>query len=107
MVKITAIRQCNERFAKENDAHLVCVFAGATSGSGAGALEAMVGMLHTSTFYIIGRSAVQFASQRKRLEKLSPSCKLEFLEAQVSLLSDVDGCASKSQLLKRRWICCI
>ncbi|KFZ24708.1 hypothetical protein V502_00804 [Pseudogymnoascus sp. VKM F-4520 (FW-2644)] len=91
MVKITAIRQFNERFAKENDAHLVCVFAGATSGSGAGALEAMVGMLHTSTFYIIGRSAAEFASQRKRLEKLSPGCKLEFLEAQVSLLSDVDG----------------
>lgn len=90
MVKITAIGQCNERFAKENDADLICVFAGATSGSGAGALEAMVGMLHTSTFYIIGRSAAQFASQQKRLEKLSPGCKVEFLEAQVSLLSDVD-----------------
>ncbi|OBT65010.1 hypothetical protein VE03_05663 [Pseudogymnoascus sp. 23342-1-I1] len=91
MVKSTTIRKCNERFAKENNADLVCVFAGATSGSGAGALEAMVGMLHTSTFYVIGRSAAQFASQRKRLEKLNPSCKLEFLEAQVSLLSDVDG----------------
>lgn len=91
MVKITEIRQYNERFAKENNADLVCVFAGATSGSGAGALEAMVGMLHTSTFYIIGRSAAQFASQRKKLEKLNPSCKLEFLEAQVSLISDVDA----------------
>ncbi|KFY26649.1 hypothetical protein V491_01222 [Pseudogymnoascus sp. VKM F-3775] len=72
MVKATEIRQCNERFAKENDVHLVCVFAGATSGSGAGALEAL------------------FASQRKKLEKLNPSCKLEFIEAQISLLSDVD-----------------
>jgi NAD(P)-dependent dehydrogenase (short-subunit alcohol dehydrogenase family) len=90
MVKTTAIRQCNEKFAKENNADLVCVFAGATSGSGAGALEAMVGILHPSTFYIIGRSAAQFASQRKKLEKLNPNCKLEFLEAQVSLLSDVD-----------------
>lgn len=90
MVKTTAISQCNERFAKENNADLVCVFAGATSGSGAGALEAMVGMLHTSTFYIIGRSAAQFASQRKKLEKINPNCKLEFLKAQVSLLSDVD-----------------
>lgn len=90
MVKATEIRQCNERFAKENDVHLVCVFAGATSGSGAGALEALVSMLHTSSFYIIGRSAAQFASQRKKLEKLNPSCKLEFIEAQISLLSDVD-----------------
>ncbi|KFY54646.1 hypothetical protein V496_07226 [Pseudogymnoascus sp. VKM F-4515 (FW-2607)] len=65
MVKITTIRECNERLAKENNADLVCVFAGATSGSGAGALEAMV-------------------------DKINPSCKLEFLEAQVSLLSDVD-----------------
>ncbi|KAL5347935.1 hypothetical protein ACLOAV_007346 [Pseudogymnoascus australis] len=90
MVKITTIRECNERLAKENNADLVCVFAGATSGSGAGALEAMVGMLHTSTFYIIGRSSTQFARQRKKLDKINPSCKLEFLEAQVSLLSDVD-----------------
>ncbi|KFY72413.1 hypothetical protein V499_07459 [Pseudogymnoascus sp. VKM F-103] len=91
MVKTTAIRQCNERFAKEKNPELVCVFAGATSGSGAGALEAMVGMLRTSTFYIIGRSSAQFASQRKKLEKLNPGCKLVFLEAQVSLLSDVDA----------------
>ncbi|OBT81098.1 hypothetical protein VE02_10279 [Pseudogymnoascus sp. 03VT05] len=91
MVKTTAIRQCNEHFARENNAGLICVFAGATSGSGAGTLEAMVGMLHSSTFYIIGRSAARFASQRKKLEKLNPNCKLEFLEAQVSLLSDVDA----------------
>ncbi|KFY41429.1 hypothetical protein V494_03007 [Pseudogymnoascus sp. VKM F-4513 (FW-928)] len=91
MVNITEIRRCNERFSAENNADLVCVFAGATSGSGAGALEATVRILHTSTFYIIGRSATQFASQRKKLEKLSPGCKLVFLEAQVSLLSDVDA----------------
>lgn len=90
MVKATEIRQYNERFVEENDVDLVCVFAGATSGSGAGALEAMVSMLQASTFYIIGRSAAQFASQRKKLERLNPSSKLEFLEAQISLLSDVD-----------------
>ncbi|KAL2005191.1 hypothetical protein VTN00DRAFT_3041 [Thermoascus crustaceus] len=91
MVKATTIRQSNARFASEYRDGLVCVFAGATSGIGASTLERMALMLQAPTFYVVGRSAARFASQRAKLESLNPSCKVVFLEAEVSLLSDVDA----------------
>ncbi|MCJ1454548.1 hypothetical protein MMC28_004901 [Mycoblastus sanguinarius] len=95
MVKATTIRQCNARFASEHHAGLVCVFAGATSGIGAGTLERMALMLQAPTFYVLGRSAARFASQRAKLESLNSSCKVVFLEAEVSLLSDVDAACTQ------------
>ncbi|KAG2000847.1 hypothetical protein GB937_010766 [Aspergillus fischeri] len=91
MVETTAIRECNARFTSEQHAGLVCVFAGATSGIGASTLERMALMLHAPTFYVLGRSAARFASQHAKLESLNPSCKVVFLEAKVSLLSNVDS----------------
>ena len=90
MVKATTIRQSNE-FDKERDVGLVCVFAGATSGIGAGTLEKMVQKLQESTFYVLGRSASRFADQRAKLESLNPSCKFVFIESEVSLLSSIDA----------------
>ena len=90
MVKATAVRQYIE-FNQEQDVGLVCVFVGATSGIGAGTLETMVQKLQESTFYVLGRSASRFAKQRARLESLSPSCKIVFIQAEVSLLSAVDA----------------
>ena len=90
MVKATTIRQCNARFASEHHEGLVCVFAGATSGIGAGTLERMALLLHAPTFYVLGRSAARFSSQRAKLQSLNPSCTVVFLQAEVSLLSDVD-----------------
>ncbi|KAE8454578.1 hypothetical protein EG329_000201 [Mollisiaceae sp. DMI_Dod_QoI] len=91
MVKTTTISQSNERFASaHHEEGTVCVFAGATSGIGAGTLERMATMLPSPTFYVIGRSAARFASQLEKLQSLNPSCKVVFLEAEVSLLSDVD-----------------
>jgi NAD(P)-dependent dehydrogenase (short-subunit alcohol dehydrogenase family) len=90
MTTITTIKQRNKQFASERHAGYVCVFAGATSGIGAGTLERMALMLDAPTFYVLGRSAARFASQRAKLESLNPSCKIVFLETEVSLLSDVD-----------------
>ena len=90
MVKATAIRQYIE-FNKEQDVGLVCVFVGATSGIGASTLEKMVQKLQKSTFYVLGRSASRFTNQRAKLESLSPSCKIVFIQAEVSLLSAVDA----------------
>jgi len=47
-------------------------------------------MLHSPTFYVIGRSAARFVAQHTKLATLNPNCKIAFLEADVSLLSDVD-----------------
>ena len=91
MVKAATVKQSNARYASEHHEGLVCVFSGATSGIGAGTLERMALMLHAPILYVIGRSAQRFASQRTKLEKLNPSCKVVFLEAQVSLLSDIDA----------------
>ena len=90
MVKITTVRQCNN-FNKEQDVGLVCVFAGATSGIGASTLERMVQKLQQSTFYILGRSAPRFADQLARLKSLNSSCRLVFIQAEVSLLVDIDA----------------
>lgn len=90
MVQITTIRQYNN-FNKQQDVGLVCVFAGATSGIGASTLERMVQKLQQSTFYILGRSAQRFAAQRARLKSLNSSCRLVFIQAEVSLLVDVDA----------------
>jgi NADP-dependent 3-hydroxy acid dehydrogenase YdfG len=102
MAKATTIRQCNARFASEHHAGLVCVFAGATGGIGASTLERMALMLHTLTFFVLGRSAARLASQRTKLESLNPSCKVVFLEAEVSLLSNVDTVCKQSTPLSRR-----
>lgn len=90
MVKVTTIKQCNARFASEHHAGLVCVFAGATSGIGASTPEKMVAMLDKSIFYVLGRSAARFEAQHSKLRSLNSSCKIVFVEVEVSLLSAVD-----------------
>lgn len=105
MVKASSISQYNTRFASEDNAGLVIVFAGATSGTGACTLEKMAVMLQAPTFYVIGRSTSRFASQRAKLESLNPSCKLVFLEAEVSLLSDVDTVCQKIAVAEKKVDC--
>ena len=90
MVKAAAVRQYID-FNKEQDVGLVCVFVGATSGIGASTLETMVRKLQKSTFYVLGRSASRFANQGAKLNSLNPSCKIVFIQAEVSLLASVDA----------------
>ncbi|KAF7870218.1 uncharacterized protein EAF02_009408 [Botrytis sinoallii] len=69
MVKIPEIYQANASFGKNNDSPqgLICVFAGATSNISASTLEALAEMLQSPTFYVLGRSATRFATQREKL----------------------------------------
>lgn len=93
MVKLPSVKQSNGAFAADRakSSGLVCVFAGATSGIGASTLEVTFSMLlHDSTFYILGRSAKKFESQRLKLAALNPSSQLKFIECDISLLSNVD-----------------
>ncbi|KAI0438128.1 hypothetical protein F4803DRAFT_536022 [Xylaria telfairii] len=96
MVNSDVIIQSNQRFSDEhrNDEHIVGVFAGATSGIGAKTLERMITMYRAPTFYVLGRSSVRFATQRKTLELLNPDCTIVYVEADVSLISGIDS-ASK------------
>jgi NADP-dependent 3-hydroxy acid dehydrogenase YdfG len=91
MVKLTTVQQHNAHFAKEQHEGVVSVFAGATRGIGTSTLERMATMLHKSTFYILGRSAKRFQSQLEKLKNSNSSCNFVFIEADVSLLSNVDA----------------
>ncbi|KAI1387794.1 uncharacterized protein F4822DRAFT_407593 [Hypoxylon trugodes] len=97
MVSHITIREANTRFSnrQRNDPGRVCVFAGATSGIGASTLERLTCVLSSPTIYIIGRSAKRFAAQQARLYSLNRSCRIVFLQAQVSLLADVDTVCKK------------
>ena len=59
-------------------------------------------MLHSPTFYIVGRSASPFATEQTKLEALNSSCKIIFLEAELSLLSDVDKVCKKIMEKERK-----
>ncbi|TGO60050.1 hypothetical protein BOTNAR_0152g00220 [Botryotinia narcissicola] len=93
MVKIPEIYQANTSFGENNDnpQGLICVFAGATSNIGASTLEALAEMLQSPTFYVLGRSATRFATQREKLLSLNPQMKIVFLEVETSLVADIDG----------------
>jgi NADP-dependent 3-hydroxy acid dehydrogenase YdfG len=93
MVKFSTITQANARFAANNASNtgLVLVFSGATSGIGSGILENIATMIHSSTIYILGCSISKFIPQRSKLEELNRTLKLVFLEAEVSLIGDMDA----------------
>ena len=101
MVKIKTIRQYND-FNKEQDVELVCVFAGATSGIGASTLEKMVQKLQQSTFYVLGRSAARFTDQHAKLKSLNSSCQLVFIQAEVSLLVDIDAACKQISAAEKK-----
>lgn len=90
MVGATEIADGNVAYALEQHSGLVCVFAGATAGIGRATLERLVSMLHSSTFYILGRNKERHAPWLNQLRATSPSNKFVYVEAQVSLISNID-----------------
>jgi NAD(P)-dependent dehydrogenase (short-subunit alcohol dehydrogenase family) len=91
MVAISTVIASNARFAKEQHRGAVCVFAGATAGIGLETLKKMAVMLNSSTFYILGRTPSRFTSHLEELKMIGPSNQYQFIEAQVSLISEVDA----------------
>jgi NAD(P)-dependent dehydrogenase (short-subunit alcohol dehydrogenase family) len=104
MVKLSAITETNARFAsgKSNNESLVCVFVGATSGTGSGTIEKLATMLEAPTFYVLGRSAARFAGQRAKLERLNSNLKLEFIETDVTLISGIDAACENIMAAEKR-----
>lgn len=90
MVGVAAIAESNLAYAREQHSGLVCVFAGATAGIGRATLERLAIMLHSSTFYILGRDKQRHAAWLGQLRATAPSSKFVYIEAQVSLISDID-----------------
>lgn len=73
MVTSSTIVNSNTRFANERHNRAACVFAGATADTGLATLRKMAIMLHSSTFYILGRSLSRFGSHLEQLKQIGPS----------------------------------
>lgn len=95
MMNLTTIIQSNQRYAAGHHQGLTAVFAGATAGIGRATLERTATMLQSSTFYIIGRNAPKHIGLIDQLKTSSPSNKFVFIEAQLSLIADIDDASSK------------
>ncbi|KAI3331806.1 hypothetical protein HD806DRAFT_478368 [Xylariaceae sp. AK1471] len=104
MVVSGTIIQSNQRFSSEhlNDEQIVGVFAGATSGIGARTLERMTTMFRAPTFYVLGRSSIHFATQRKTIESLNPDCNIIYIETDVSLISGIDSACQQIKAAEKR-----
>jgi len=95
MVAASTILQSNARFAKEQHSGAVCVFAGATAGIGMATLKKLAQLLQSSTFYIIARSPSRHVGLLNQIREIGPSNVYIFIEAQVSLISDIDAACHK------------
>jgi hypothetical protein len=94
MVGFDEIQQSNAAFALQNHAGMVCVFAGATAGIGLATLTEVVGMVKSSTFYVLGRNAARYQDKIEALRKRGPTNKIVLVETQVALISKIDeACA--------------
>jgi NAD(P)-dependent dehydrogenase (short-subunit alcohol dehydrogenase family) len=87
MVSIKAIRTANSSLSPLSP---TVVFVGSTSGIGLAAISALLKCTTSPKVYIIGRSQSNFAPSLTHLQSLNQSAKLIFIEAQVSLLKEVD-----------------
>ncbi|KAF1948162.1 hypothetical protein CC80DRAFT_486539 [Byssothecium circinans] len=91
MVEISDIRKSNAGYAAQDHRGLVCVFAGATAGIGAATLREMVGLLRSSTFYILGRDPHRYQDKLDELERIGPTNDIVFVETQIALISGIDN----------------
>lgn len=108
MVNISEIRKSNASFAAKNHSGLVCVFAGATAGIGSATLRKMVCLLHSSTFYVLGRDPSRYKVKLDELKDIGPTNKIVFVETQVALISAVDdACKHISAAEKKVDIICV
>ncbi|KAK7697591.1 hypothetical protein SLS64_013410 [Diaporthe eres] len=102
MVGATEIAESNVAYTHEQHSGLVCVFAGATAGIGRATLERLATMLHSSTFYILGRNKERHASWLDQLRATSNNSKFFYVEAQLSLISDIDKACNQIIAAERK-----
>jgi len=90
MVSISEIHKSNASFAARSHHGLVCVFAGATAGIGAATLRELVGLMHSSTFYVFGRTPSRYHDRLDELKKIGLTNEIVFVDTQISLISKID-----------------
>jgi short-subunit dehydrogenase len=89
MVALDTVRASNATL-KSGPPGLVALFVGATRGIGAATVRQMIKNLKSPIFYVVGRSESFFSRQLSELKKLNPDASVTFLEAEISLIKNVD-----------------
>ncbi|KAK4182458.1 hypothetical protein QBC35DRAFT_547566 [Podospora australis] len=91
MTSIPTILSHNASLRERIAPGFVAVFAGATSGIGLATLKVLTASLVAPRFYVIGHSKAKFTLQHlPDLTSSNAQVEIIFLEAEVSLLKDVD-----------------
>lgn len=89
MVALDIVRKSN-RNLKSTVPRLVALFVGGTSGIGRSTLRQLALNAEAPTAYIVGRSANNATPLLKELSQINPRGSFNFIEADVSLISNVD-----------------
>ena len=90
MVAITEVRSANAALRNKHES-LTAVFAGATAGIGLATLRAFAKHIPEPKAIIVGRSRSKFESELQNLRSLNPKGQFTFLEADVSLIKNIDA----------------
>ncbi|KAL4777064.1 hypothetical protein BDW60DRAFT_55020 [Aspergillus nidulans var. acristatus] len=101
MVPINLVRSSNAALrslpSTSHSTRITALFVGGTSGIGLSTLRALA--RHTEgkalTAYIVGRSAYRAEPVLSELQRISPQARFTFIEADVSLIRNVDGVCRK------------
>ncbi|KAM0432250.1 hypothetical protein ACHAPT_004788 [Fusarium lateritium] len=90
MVSLSEVKQSNSSAASTLPSGLVAIFAGATAGIGETALKAFARHTVEPIIYFIGRSREAGDRLMKELGELNPGGVYNFVQADMSLLANVD-----------------
>jgi NADP-dependent 3-hydroxy acid dehydrogenase YdfG len=101
MVSLSEIRRSNSEL-KTQSPGLVAVFVGGTAGIGANTLKHLVISTNSPKVYIVGRSQTAAAPQLDELKTLNPHATFTFIEAQASLLKDVDRVCNEIKSIEKK-----
>ncbi|KAL5052304.1 hypothetical protein BDW71DRAFT_202421 [Aspergillus fruticulosus] len=104
MVSLNLVRSTNAALRSPSSTKITALFVGGTSGIGLSTLRALA--RHTDgnalTAYIVGRSASRAEPVLSELQRISPQARFTFIEADVSLIKNVDGVCKKVLEVEKR-----
>ena len=98
MVAISEVRAANAALNKQHDS-MTAVFVGATAGIGLATLKAFATHIPHPKAIIIGRSRSKFTPELENLKRINSSGEYTFLEADVSLIRNIDKVTNEVKAL--------
>lgn len=94
MPSLATIRSANSALRQHHNS-LTAVFTGVTRGIGLATLQTFVKSIPHPTVLIAGRNALAFEPEIAHLRALNPDAEITFIEADLSLIRNVDAVAEQ------------